>query len=258
MATRTDFARLLDEAQRQGKPVEPLTSLEPGLSVADAYKIQDELVALRVSRGEKIVGYKMGLTSKAKMQQMGVSSPIMAILTDGMERPCGGTVELAGSIHPKGEPEIAFRLARDLRGKVSAQEALSACDGGCAAIDLLDSRYRDFKFTLPDVIADNASCFGFVLGPWHPAPSMDALSGLAMTLSLNGKVVSSGSSEAIYGHPAESLAALCALLDESGRFLKRGSVVLAGAASPAVALKACNRVEVAVESLGAAVFDVRS
>lgn len=254
---RADFARLLDEAQRQGKPVEPLTSLEPELSVADAYKIQDELVALRVSRGEKVVGYKMGLTSKAKMQQMGVSSPIMATLTDAMERPCGGVVELAGSIHPKGEPEIAFRLARDLRGKVSAQEALSACDGVCTAIDLLDSRYRDFKFTLPDVIADNASCFGFVLGPWRPVPSMDVLSGLAMTLSLNGKVVSSGSSEAIYGHPAESLAALNVLLNASGRFLKRGDVVLAGAASPAVALKAGNHVEVAVETLAPALFDVR-
>ena len=256
MTTRTDFARLLDEAQRQGKSVEPLTSLEPGLSVADAYKIQDELAALRVGRGEKVVGYKMGLTSKAKMQQMGVSSPIMATLTDAMERPSGGTVELAGSIHPKGEPAIGFRLARDLRGKVGAQEALSACDGVCAAIDLLDSRYRDFKFTLPDVIADNASCFGFVLGPWHSVPSMEALSGLAMALSLNGKVVSSGTSEAIYGHPAESLAALCALLDQSGRYLKRGSVVLAGAASPAVALKAGNRVEVAVDSLGAAAFEV--
>ncbi len=254
---RTDFARLLDEAQRLGKPIEPLTSLEPQLSVAQAYAIQNELVALRVGRGEKVAGLKMGLTSKAKMEQMGVRSPIFAVLTDKMERPCGGVLELAGSIHPKAEPEIGFRLARDINGRVTAEEALAACDAVCAAMDILDSRYRDFKFTLPDVIADNASCFGFVLGPWHPVPSMAGLSALRMTLSLNGKVVSAGSSEAIYGHPAQSLAALCSLLADSGRFLKRGSVVLAGAASPAVALKAGNRVEVSVEGLGAAVIDVR-
>lgn len=257
MAARTDFARLLDEAQRLGKPIEPLTRLEPRLSVAQAYTIQDELVALRVGRGEKVAGLKMGLTSKAKMEQMGVRSPIFAVLTDAMERPCGGILELAGSIHPKGEPEIAFRLARDISGRVSAEAALSACDGVCAAMDILDSRYRDFKFTLPDVIADNASCFGFVLGAWHPVPSMAGLSRLSVTLSLNGKIVSAGSSEAIYGHPAQSLAALCALLDEDGRSLKHGSVVLAGAASPAAALKAGDRVEAAVAGMGAAVIDAR-
>lgn len=258
MAVRTDCARLLDEAQQQAKPIDPLTTLKPQLSVADAYKIQDQLVALRLARGERAVGLKMGLTSKAKMEQMGVRAPISAVLTDSMERPCGGSLSLSGSIHPRGEPEIAFRLARDLRGKVSAQEALAACDGVCAAMDILDSRYRDFKFLLPDVIADNASCFAFVLGPWQAAPTMAGLNRLRMTLAIDGKTVSAGLSEAIYGHPAQSLAALCALLEERGRMLKRGSVVLAGAAAPAVALKAGSRIETTVERLGTASLDVRS
>lgn len=256
MTARTDFARLLDEAQREAQPIAPLTSIEPQLSVADAYKIQDELVAFRLARGERVAGLKMGLTSKAKRKQMGVGSPICAVLTDRMERPCGGELSLAGSIHPKAEPEVAFRLARDLRGQVSAQEALAACDGVCAAMDILDSRYRDFKFTLPDVIADNASCFAFVLGPWQAVPTMAGLSGLSLTLTIDNKTVSAGLSEEIYGHPADSLAALCALLEDRGLILKRGSVVLAGAAAPAVALKAGGRIETAVEGLGVASLNV--
>jgi 2-oxo-3-hexenedioate decarboxylase len=242
------LARRLDEARRGGRAIPRLTVEHPTLTLEDAYRVQEDGLRLRTAGGERVVGYKMGLTSKAKMRQMGVDTPIMGILTDAMRVESGARFSLKGLIHPRIEPEIAFVLGRVLRGRVSAAEALAACSGVCAAMEILDSRFVDFRFELADVVADDTSACGYVLGPLVPAR---ALKGLKMEIAVDGKTAQSGLSDAIYGDPAESLAELSSMLHARGKSLPAGSVVLAGAATAAIPLTAGARVETAVESLGA-------
>lgn len=249
------LAETLDQARRRRREIDPLTLAHPALSLPEAYAVQAEGVGLRAGGGEKVVGFKMGLTSEAKMRQMGVNAPIWGVLTDAMRLDNGGAFACAGAIHPRVEPEIAFIIGRDLKGRPSPEEALKSCSGVCAALEIIDSRYRDFRFTLPDVVADDCSACAFVLGP-AVRPAEADVSRLKMALEIDGQAVQEGSSEAIYGHPARSLAALCALLDEAGEFLKAGSVVLAGAATQAVALKAGSRARAVVEGLGEASVSV--
>lgn len=180
------FAALLDEAALRSKAIPQLTS-SGGLGVDEAYAIQGELIGRRVAREERVVGLKMGLTSKAKMAQVGVSEVIWGRLTDGMRVREGGSVSVSRFIHPRIEPEVAFLV----RGNEIAAVA--------PALEIIDSRYADFKFTLPDVVADNASAAAFVVGAWLPVPS--GLDNLGVLLEGDGKVVQVGSTAAILGDP---------------------------------------------------------
>lgn len=239
----------LDRATLEAREVDKLTANHPQLSLSHAYKIQDLGIQLRQSRGEKVVGYKMGLTSKAKMKQMGVDSPIYGILTDKMQLFSGQKISLQGRIHPKIEPEIAFLMASDLKGKVSAEKALESVGTACAAMEIIDSRYLNFNFTLNDVVADNCSSSAFILGPIIKKPADILLANLGMVLEINGKSVEFGSSSAILGSPAESLAALSAMLDERGHYISKGSIILAGAATQAVSLSPGMEVRTQVQDL---------
>jgi 2-oxo-3-hexenedioate decarboxylase len=245
-----ELSRVLDLARREGRAIERLTKEHPALTLDEAYRIQEEGIALRASSGDRLAGFKMGLTSKAKMKQMGVETPIMGMLTESMRVASGGRIRLRGLIHPRIEPEIAFILGRELRGGVSAEEALDACSGACAAMEILDSRFRDFSFSLPDVIADNCSSCAFVLGEVVRKPREVDLGQLRIELAVDGAPVESGSSDAIYGHPAQSLAELASMLAARGRSLPAGSLVLAGAATKAVALKAGALAVATVEGFG--------
>lgn len=245
------FANFLDAAEREGREVEKLTTEVPTLTLRDAYRIQDAVVSARIARGERVIGYKLGLTSKAKMKQMNVDSPIYGVLTDRMLIQPGGSCSVADLIHPKIEPEIAFLIGdRELRGGLSVEEVLQGCRGVCAAMEVIDSRYKDFRFELPDVIADNCSSTRFVLGSEILKPGEVHLQNLGMILSVNGQPVQFGSSAAILGHPAAALAELCRMLDDRGLGLPAGSIVLAGAATAAVPLPAGAEVVCQVESLG--------
>jgi len=245
------YASVLDHAALHAREVDRITLSLGELAIPDAYRIQDEVIASRVRRGEAVIGLKMGLTSLAKMRQMKVDSPIYGVLTDSMRIPAGGEIALPGRIHPKIEPEVAFILERDLSGPVDAATALSACSGVCAAMEIIDSRYRNFNFTLPDVIADNCSSSGFVLGEVIRSPSEVDLGNLGMMMEISGKGSQFGSSAAIYGHPAESLAELCRMLHARGLpGLKAGMIVLAGGATEAVMLEAGDRVSLSVQGLG--------
>lgn len=249
-----EAARDLDFARLERVEMEQLSIRYPGFNLNDAYAVQDEGIRLRLAQDENIIGLKMGLTSEAKMKQMGVASPIYGVLTDVMQIPNSGffSPQKSRAIHPRIEPEIAFFVAADLRGKVSAEEALAACSGVYAALEIVDSRYNNFKFNLPDVIADNCSSCAFVLGPWTRITDIEALGRCPITLFVDGAPVETGSSQDIFGNPARSLAELCAMLDSRGLYLKKGSFVLAGAATRAVSLETCRRVEVFVQGLGRA------
>jgi 2-oxo-3-hexenedioate decarboxylase len=197
---------------------------------------------------------KMGLTSVAKMEQMGVHNPIYGHLTDAMQLDNGGSISHAGHCHPRTEPELCFVLKEDLEGPVTPEEAMAAVGGIHAALEIIDSRYKDFKFTLIDVVADNASSIHFVLGDEGGA-DLD-ISDLEMSLWINGECVETGSSKAIYDHPARSLAAQANMLAERGERLLAGQVVMSGGATKAVAVKPGDHVKVVVQNIGTAEFKV--
>ena len=250
---------------REGRERERLTVQFAQLSPDDAYSIQEAGVELRLSRGEKVIGYKMGLTSKAKREQMNLHSPIYGVLTDAMEVR-DGVFKLAGgplpTIHPKIEPEIAFFVEKELKGVVSFDQALDACGWVAPAMEILDSRYVGFKyFSLPDVIADNASSSYFALSPRRFSPREVDLADLEMVIEArdaSGAIVETqrGSSRDISDHPVNSLIQQVALLDHRGLSLPAGSLVLAGAATQAIPLQAGQSVRLRVAGLGE--FEVRT
>jgi len=246
----TDLASHLDQALQQGLERERLTAQVPDLSLEDAYRIQAAGIKLRLARGERIVGWKMGLTSKAKRDQMGLHLPIFGVLTDTMLIP-NGRMSLSGAIHPKVEPEVAFRLARPLSGgDVTEAHVLDACDAVCAALEILDSRYVGFKyFSLPDVVADNASSSKLVIGPWIPVERGRNYADLLMAMSVNGAVREEARSSAISGNPLTSVVQLVQLLANFGQSLPAGATVLAGAATTAVPLERGMEVSLKVTSL---------
>lgn len=249
------LAMQLDEAVTNVTPQIMLSASVP-LSLSDGYRIQRAGIALRKLRGDGLVGMKMGLTSRAKMEQMGVHNPIYGHLTERMRLEEGGVLPYAQLCHPRVEPEVAFLLDKELRGPVSPAEALLCVDGVCAALEVIDSRYRDFKFTLADVVADNASSSYFVLGTCVKAAHDLDLGNLGMVMEINGVVSQIGSSAAIYEHPARSLATLANLLAELGESIAAGSVVLAGGATAAVALQTQDRVRLRVDGLATVSFSV--
>lgn len=250
------LAARLDEAVENASAISMLTA-EHALGLDDAYRVQRAGIALRKVRGETLTGMKMGLTSKAKMEQMGVHAPIYGHLTEAMRLDDGGVLDKRAHCHPRCEPEVAFLLGKDLAGPVSPAEALLAVDGVCAALEIIDSRYQDFKFTLPDVVADNASSARFVLGTTVKRSADIDLGNLGMVMELNGQISQIGSSAAIYEHPARSLATLANLLAELGETLKAGQVVLAGGATQAIAVHEGDRVLLRVDALGTTSFSVR-
>ncbi len=160
----------------------------------------------------------MGFTSRAKMIQMGVDDMIWGRLSNGMLVEDGGEIDLSRYVHPRAEPEVAFLLGAPLEGDVSAAEAMLAVEAIAPAIEIIDSRYKAFKFSWADVVADNCSSSGYVLGAWQ---NLDAdLSNLGMILEVNGRPAQIGSSAAILGHPARSLAAAARLSSEAGEPLQ--------------------------------------
>ncbi|MCY1036452.1 fumarylacetoacetate hydrolase family protein [Corallococcus sp. BB11-1] len=245
------LAQTLDAARRERREIPPLTHAHPSLSVPDGYAVQAQGIRLREAQGERRVGLKMGFTSEAKRQQMNLGSPIFGVLTDRMLVPSGGVVHVGAGIHPRIEPEIAFRTSKELKGTVTRDEVLDACSAVFAAMEVLDSRFVGFKyFSLPDVVADNASSSLFVPGTTERGVRELDLTKLQMRMEVNGRVEGEARSDAISGDPVVSLIQLCALLAERGEVLPAGSVVLSGAATAAYLMKPGDVVKLTVDGLG--------
>lgn len=204
------------------------------LDIDDAYAVQAALLERRVARGERIVGVKLGFTSKAKMAQMGVSDVIVGRLTDAMRIADGDTVDLGRFIHPKVEPEVAYRICRDVDLDDPLTDIESCVDAVAPALEIIDSRYRDFRFTYTDVVADNTSASGYAIGPWRPVASV---ANRAVRLR-TADAESVGSTGAILGDPVHALHALLDMCRRRGIPLRAGEVVLAGAATAALPLVA--------------------
>jgi 2-oxo-3-hexenedioate decarboxylase len=246
------LARRLDEAASAARAIPQLAA---GLSLQDAYRVQARSVGLRHARGERRAGYKLGFTSRAKMAQMGLDEVIWGRLTDAMVLADGGQAPAERFIHPRVEPEVCFLLGERLDGTVTPLGAMRALAGVAPALELIDSRYRDFKFSLPDVVADNCSASAIVVGQWSDPAAVD-VANLGLVLEVDGQVAQIGSTAAILGHPLRSLVAAARLVGAAGERLEAGDLLMAGGATEAVALRPGSRVRLEMERLGSVAFSL--
>ena len=247
-----DIAARLDDAARLAAAT---PQLEQEISLDDAYRIQAASLARRYQRGEVRVGIKMGFTSRAKMAQMGIDEMIWGRLTDQMLVEDGGTIDFSKYVHPRVEPEIAFLLKAPLAGKVTSAAAVAAIAGIAPALEIIDSRYKDFKFSLTDVVADNSSSSSFVVGPWSD-PTQD-ISNLGMILEIDGEPRQLGSSAAILGSPIRSLVAAARLAEHAKEPLQAGDIIMAGGATAAEPLVRGQHIRLVVQKLGRVEFRIR-
>jgi len=241
MSASSDVQALADrlyQAQQQRQPISLLTG-ERAISEREAYDIQWALVQRHVAAGSKVVGKKTGLTSKAKQVQMNTNEPLYAYVLDRTILADGAKIERSSLIHPRVEAEVAFVMGKQLHGpNVNGEQVLDATRFVIPALEVIDSRYDNFKFTLPDVIADQASAARIVLGGVARSPKGLDLRLLGMLLDINGEVVATGSGAAVLGHPADSVAWLVnkmAEMDAGG--LEEGDLVMAGGLVEAFAVE---------------------
>jgi 2-oxo-3-hexenedioate decarboxylase len=224
------WARYLQEAVDERREVQGIESQIGELAIDDAYRVQDALIAERLMGGDVLAGAKLGLTSKAKQEQMGVREPAYGWVTRASVLPADGDVAIAELIHPRVEPEFVFVMGADLAGSAcTAGDVLAATERVVGGIEVIDSRYEAFKFTLPDVIADNTSAARVAIGSDGVAPGEFDLRKVTCSFSVDGVVTGEATGEALLGDPAECVALLVRHLAGRGRGLRAGWVVMAGA-----------------------------
>ncbi|MDR4886772.1 fumarylacetoacetate hydrolase family protein [Fredinandcohnia sp. QZ13] len=229
------FALQLAEAESTRIGIEAPTSVDSELTVKDAYYIQLENIKKRVAEGQKIVGKKIGLTSLAMQNLLGVDEPDYGHLLDSMVVENGGKILIDKVLQPKVEGEIAFILKKDLRGpNVTALDVLQATEYIVPALEIVDSRVKDWKIKLADTVADNASSGFYVLGGKPTKVEDIDLELIGMTLSKNGELVNTGVGAAALGNPANCVAWLANKLSEFDIPLRAGEVILSGALSAAI------------------------
>lgn len=255
----SEWGDVLHSARVNTNPIEQISDKIENFDRGDAYSIQEYGIKCRENAGEKVIGLKMGLTSEAKRKQMNLDAPLYGVLTDKMQVTNGGVYSLTDQIHPKIEPEIAFLIGEELSGSPTREEVLKATKEVYACMEILDSRYKQFKyFSMEDVISDNSSSSHFILGaPIKDFASID-LANLSLEMKVNGEVAESGNTKAISGDPVVSVIQLCELLKTRGKSLPAGMIVLAGAATTAVALKEGMKIELEMEQLGRVEVNVNS
>ena len=226
------FAAQLLEAETTHVGIDPITVVDPEITVDEAYYIQLENIKKKVNEGQKIVGKKIGLTSVAVQNLLGVDEPDYGHLLDSMVVENGGTIDTKDMLQPKIEGEIAFVLKKDLKGpNVTAVDVLQATDYVLPALEIVDSRVQDWKIKLQDTVADNASSGYYVLGGKPTKVEDIDLELLGMVLSQNGEMVNTGVGAAALGSPATCVAWLANRLADYDITLKAGEVILSGALS---------------------------
>ena len=245
------LAEHLENAELKAYEVTKITDDYPEMDYEDAFDIQWEIRRRKEARGTKIVGMKMGLTSWAKMKQMGVEKPCYGFLADYFSVPDGGEIQHDELIHPKIEAELAFVTKAPLKGPgIHIGDVLRATDFIMPAVEVIDSRYKDFKFDLKSVIADNSSSTRFITGGSMAEPADLDLKTLGVVMEINGEVVELGAGAAVLGHPAASVAMLANMLGERGEELPAGSFVMIGAITAAVQVNKGDSFIVRYQGLG--------
>lgn len=246
------LARRLDEAQVNVRAIPKLTDEFPSMNVPDGYAVQSRLRRIRIERGERPIGWKAALTSKAKMAQMGIKVPAIGFLTAAMARCDGSAISTEELLHPRVECEVAFVMRHKVSGRrCTREDVLQAADFVLAAFEVIDSRFDGFKFDLPSAVADNASAARYVTGGVACDPREFDLGNLGVVFEKNGEIVSTAASAAVLGHPADGVAMLVRVLAELDEELSEGSVVLSGGISEAIPVTAGDHVGARFQHLGA-------
>jgi 2-oxo-3-hexenedioate decarboxylase len=245
------LAEHLETCQREARDTTKITDDHPDMSWDDAYTIQEAILNRKLARGARCVGFKAGLTSHAKMKQMGVLDPVFGFLVDEFDLPEGKDVNTKALIHPKVEPEIVFIMKHELRGPgCHIGAVLAATDVCMIGIEVIDSRYRDFKFDLKSVVADNTSASRYIVGGRAIKPSELDLRTLGAVFEKNGQAVAFAAGAAVVGHPAAAVAMLVNHLGQRGMSLPAGSIVLSGGLTEAIAVQAGDNVTLRIQHLG--------
>lgn len=235
VATRDVLAADLAQAERSRQPIAPLTGAHPEIDVVDAYEIQLINIRQRVAEGARVVGHKVGLSSLAMQQMMGVDEPDYGHLLDEMQVFEDMPVKADNYLYPRVEVEVGFILAHDLPGAdCTEDDVLDATDAFVPAIELIDTRITDWKIALCDTIADNASSAGFVLGKERVSPKDIDITAIDAVLTRNGEVVAKGRSDAVLGNPVTAVAWLSRKVESFGVRLRKGDIVLPGSCTRAI------------------------
>ncbi len=252
----TQIRRLGDElydALRQRRTLVPLTDRHPDIAIDDAYHISLHMLSRREADGEKVVGKKIGVTSKPVQDVLNVRQPDFGFLTDTMHYPDGATISLskAGLMQPRAEGEIAFMLKADLQGPgVTRDDVLAATAWVAPCFEIVDSRIDDWKIRIQDTVADNASCGVFVVGAQHTDPAGLDLATVRMRMTRNGEPAGEGLGSAVQGHPAEAVAWLANTLGAFGIPFRAGELILSGSLAPLIPARAGDRFEMEIDGLG--------
>jgi len=231
--------------------VAPLTDREAGITIDDAYQIQLRMIQRRLDAGERVVGKKIGVTSKVVMDMLGVNQPDFGHLLSGMVFNEGQPISVGTMIAPKAEAEVAFILSRDLEGPgVTAADVLRATDCVMPCFEIVDSRIKDWKIKIQDTVADNASCGVLTLGGVRRSPRDIDLALAGMVLEKNGEIISTSTGASVQGSPVNAVAWLANTLGRLGIGLKAGDIILSGSQSPLVPVVAGDSLHCSVGGLG--------
>ena len=245
------LAEHLENAELNAQDVTKITDDYPDMDFQDAYDIQWEIRRRKESRGNRIVGMKMGLTSWAKMAQMGVEQPCYGFLADYFSCADGAAIDTSKLIHPKVEAELAFVTSKPLKGPgCHAADVFAATECVMPAVEVIDSRYRDFKFDLTSVVADNSSSSRFVTGGRPVSVDYMDLRTVGVVMEKNGEIVEMSTGAAVLGNPAESVAMLANMLGERGEEIPAGTFVMTGGVTAAVAVEPGDTILVRYHELG--------
>jgi 2-oxopent-4-enoate/cis-2-oxohex-4-enoate hydratase len=242
-------------ALRARRTLEPLTNREAGIDIDDAYRISLRFLERRKAEGERLIGKKIGVTSKAVQDMLGVHQPDFGFLLDSMQVADGAIVSLAEAklIQPRAEGEIAFVLKKDLKGPgVTEDQVLDATDYVCPCFEIVDSRIRDWKIKIQDTVADNASCGVFVLGKARVKPHALDLAAVKMDIRKNGAHIASGLGSAVQGHPATAVAWLANTLSRYDIPFLAGEIILSGSLAPLLPITPGDRFDMSLAGIGEA------
>ena len=249
------LAQELHGALRGRRTLAPLTEREPDITIEDAYQISTATLELRLKDGERVVGKKIGVTSKAVQEMLGVFQPDFGFLTDRMHYPDGAVIGLrsANLIQPRAEGEVAFVLKSDLNGPgITKDDVLNATEYVLPCFEIVDSRIADWKIRIQDTVADNASCGVFVLGKQRVDPRTLDLAAVRLDMTRNGQPCGSGLGSAVQGHPAAAVAWLANTLGRFGIPFLKGEVILSGSLAPLVPATAGDHFQLTLEGIGCA------
>lgn len=246
LQSRTDLApsvlvglgRDVYDAERSRSVMRPLTDLHPNMTLEDAYTIQQEYARLRMDDGAKLVGHKIGATSRAIQELFSIDTPDFGHLFDDMLRSESEPIRLDDLIQPLVEPEIAFVLGEDMTGPgVEPGDVVDAASGVVPCLEIIDSRITDWKIRLADTVADNGSSSRFVVGSTSVSATDTDLASEAVSFERSGEIVGSGTGADVFGHPAKAAAWLVNALGRFGITVEKGATVLSGSITTAVAAR---------------------